>query len=123
VRRELWGYATGESLGNDALISESYQGIRPAPGYPACPDPTEKQTLFELLDVEANIGLHLTESCAMVPTAAVSGWYLAHPASKYFGVGRVGKDQVVDYAARKGWTVEEAERWLAPNLGYDPDDA
>ena len=122
VRREFWGYAAAESLDNDALISESYQGIRPAPGYPACPDHTEKLTLFELLGVEERIGVALTESCAMTPAASVSGWYLAHPQSRYFGVGRLGKDQVEDYAARKGWTLAEAERWLAPNLGYDPDE-
>jgi 5-methyltetrahydrofolate--homocysteine methyltransferase len=122
VRQELWGYVPSEPMDNDALISESYQGIRPAPGYPACPDHTEKIKLFELLDVESRIGVHLTESCAMVPTASVSGWYFAHPAATYFGVGRLGRDQVEDYAARKGWTVEEAERWLSPNLGYDPED-
>jgi 5-methyltetrahydrofolate--homocysteine methyltransferase len=122
VRRELWGYASGEALDNDGLISESYQGIRPAPGYPACPDHTEKFTLFELLDVESHIGVRLTESCAMVPTASVSGWYLAHPSANYFGIGRLGRDQVEDYATRKGWTVEDAERWLAPNLGYDPEE-
>jgi 5-methyltetrahydrofolate--homocysteine methyltransferase len=121
VRRELWGYAAREDLGGSALIAESYQGIRPAPGYPACPDHTEKDTLFDLLDVEERIGVRLTESCAMTPAASVSGWYFAHPAARYFGVGRVGRDQVEDYATRKGWTVAEAERWLAPNLGYDPD--
>jgi len=120
VRRELWGYAPDEALGNDALIEEAYRGIRPAPGYPACPDHTEKRTLFELLDVESRIDLHLTESCAMTPAAAVSGWYFSHPEARYFGVGRVGRDQVVDYAERKGWSPEEAERWLSPNLGYEP---
>jgi len=123
VRTEFWGYASGETLSGDALISESYQGIRPAPGYPACPDHTEKRTLFDLLDVEAGIGVSLTESFAMTPAASVSGWYLAHPAAKYFGVGRLGRDQIEDYAARKGWSVADAEQWLASNLGYDPEDA
>ncbi len=119
VRTRYWAYATDESLGNDDLIDEAYQGIRPAPGYPACPDHTEKRTLFELLDVERTIGVALTESCAMTPGASVSGWYFSHPECAYFGVGRLGKDQVEDYAERKGWTVKEAERWLSPNLGYD----
>jgi 5-methyltetrahydrofolate--homocysteine methyltransferase len=120
VRRELWGYAPEESLGNDALIDEAYRGIRPAPGYPACPDHTEKRTLFALLDAEARAGVELTESCAMLPAASVSGWYFAHPAARYFGVGRIGRDQVADYARRKGWSLGEAERWLAPSLGYEP---
>jgi 5-methyltetrahydrofolate--homocysteine methyltransferase len=123
VRKSLWGYAPEESLDNEALIQESYRGIRPAPGYPACPDHTEKRTLFELLDAKRRIGVQLTESCAMLPTASVSGWYFAHPRARYFGIGRVGRDQVEDYARRKGWTLAEAERWLAPNLGYDPEDA
>jgi 5-methyltetrahydrofolate--homocysteine methyltransferase len=123
VRKSLWGYAPEETLDNEALIQESYRGIRPAPGYPACPDHTEKRTLFDLLDAKRRIGVHLTESCAMVPTASVSGWYFAHPRARYFGIGRVGRDQLEDYARRKGWTVAEAERWLAPNLGYDPEDA
>ena len=97
-------------------------GIRPAPGYPACPDHTEKETLFRLLRAEERTGIRLTESMAMWPGASVSGWYLAHPESQYFVVGRLGRDQVADYAARKGWTLAEAERWLAPNLGYDPED-
>jgi 5-methyltetrahydrofolate--homocysteine methyltransferase len=122
VRRKLWGYAPDEALDNDALIAESYRGIRPAPGYPACPDHTEKHTLFELLDVESRIGVRLTESCAMWPAASVSGWYFAHPSARYFGVGRLGRDQVTDYARRKGWTLAEAERWLGPSLGYDPDE-
>ena len=122
VRSELWGYAPDESLDNDGLIAESYHGIRPAPGYPACPDHTEKRTLFELLDAGHAIGVELTESCAMTPAASVSGWYIGHPQAKYFGVGRLGRDQVEDYAARKGWTVTEAEQWLSPNLGYDPDE-
>jgi 5-methyltetrahydrofolate--homocysteine methyltransferase len=118
VRREFWGYAADEHLDNDQLIAEKYRGIRPAPGYPACPEHTEKQTIWELLDVEDSIGLQLTESMAMWPGAAVSGLYFSHPKSQYFVLGRVGRDQVEDYAARKGWTVDEAERWLSPNLGY-----
>ncbi|MHA3976926.1 methionine synthase [Halovulum sp. GXIMD14794] len=121
VRRSLWGYAAGEDLDNEALIAETYRGIRPAPGYPACPDHTEKRTLFQLLDAERHTGLTLTESCAMWPASAVSGLYFAHPDSQYFGIGRLGRDQVEDYAARKGWSLEEAERWLAPNLGYTPE--
>jgi 5-methyltetrahydrofolate--homocysteine methyltransferase len=120
VRRELWGYAPGEALDNTALIAERYRGIRPAPGYPACPEHTEKRTLFALLDAERTAGMTLTESCAMLPTASVSGWYLAHPEAQYFGLGRIGRDQVEDYARRKGMTVADAERWLAPNLAYDP---
>ena len=120
VRRELWGYAPDEALANEQLIAEDYAGIRPAPGYPAQPDHTEKRTLFTLLDAENKIGVKLTESCAMWPAAAVSGLYFAHPKSRYFGVGKIGRDQVADYAARKGWTVEEAERWLGPILNYDP---
>jgi len=120
VRRELWGYAPDEALDNAALVAERYRGIRPAPGYPACPEHTEKRTLFALLDAEAAAGMTITESCAMLPTASVSGWYLAHPEARYFGLGRIGRDQVEDYAARKGMTVAEAERWLAPNLAYDP---
>jgi 5-methyltetrahydrofolate--homocysteine methyltransferase len=122
VRTEFWGYAGDEGLDNDALIAERYRGIRPAPGYPACPEHTEKQLLWELLDVEAATGITLTESMAMWPGAAVSGWYFSHPDSQYFVVGRLGRDQVEDYAARKGWTLAEAERWLSANLGYDPED-
>ncbi len=122
VRREFWGYAADERLANEELVAERYRGIRPAPGYPACPEHTEKRTIWELLDVEAAIGLHLTESMAMWPGAAVSGLYFAHPESRYFNLGRLGRDQVEDYARRKGWTVAEAERWLAPNLGYRTDD-
>ena len=118
VRREFWGYAASESLDNAALIREQYRGIRPAPGYPACPDHTEKGPLFRVLDAERAIGLHLTESYAMLPTAAVSGYYIAHPEARYFGTGKIGRDQVEDYARRKGITVEEAERWLAPVLAY-----
>jgi 5-methyltetrahydrofolate--homocysteine methyltransferase len=120
VRRELWGYAADEALGSEALIREEYRGIRPAPGYPACPEHTEKRTLWELLEVEKNAGITLTESCAMSPGAAVSGYYFSHPESTYFGVAEIGRDQVSEYAERKGMTLEEAERWLAPNLGYDP---
>ncbi|HEX5985211.1 MAG TPA: vitamin B12 dependent-methionine synthase activation domain-containing protein, partial [Nocardioides sp.] len=122
VRRELWGYAADESLDNEGLIRERYRGIRPAPGYPACPDHTEKATLWDLLDVERATGIELTDSMAMWPGAAVSGWYFAHPQSQYFVVGRVGKDQVEEYAVRKGQTLAETERWLSPNLGYEPED-
>ena len=121
VRTELWGYVPEEGLGNAELIAEKYQGIRPAPGYPACPEHTEKDTLWELLDVEKNAGIELTESRAMWPGAAVSGWYFSHPESRYFVVGRINRDQVEDYAQRKGWTLAEAEKWLAPNLGYEPE--
>jgi len=121
VRKEFWGYAADESWRNEDLIKEKYRGIRPAPGYPACPDHTEKGTLFALLDATKNTGIELTESYAMYPTAAVSGWYFSHPESQYFVVGRVSKEQVEDYAKRKGWTLAEAERWLAPNLDYDPE--
>ena len=120
VRREFWGYAPDEDLDNDALISEAYQGIRPAPGYPACPDHTEKRTLFDLLAAEENAGIELTDSFAMMPGSSVSGFYFSHPEARYFGVGRILRDQVEDYAARKGMTVAEVERWLAPNLGYTP---
>ena len=119
VRREFWGYAPHESLTNDALIKEEYLGIRPAPGYPACPDHTEKSTLWRLLDAERNTGVRLTENYAMWPTASVSGLYFSHPGSHYFGVGRLGRDQVKDYARRKGMSINEAERWLRPNLSYD----
>ncbi|NCT68148.1 MAG: methionine synthase [Rhodanobacteraceae bacterium] len=121
VRKEFWGYAPDEALGNDALIAEQYRGIRPAPGYPACPDHTEKTTLFRLLDATKNAGIELTEGFAMYPAAAVSGWYFAHPRSQYFVVGRLTREQVEDYARRKGWSLVEAERWLAPNLDYDPE--
>lgn len=119
VRRTIWGYASDETLGNEDLIREKYTGIRPAPGYPACPDHTEKRTLFDLLEAEKNAGVTLTESFAMYPAAAVSGWYIAHPQSKYFPVGKIGKDQVEDYARRKNMSVEDIERWLAPVLSYD----
>jgi 5-methyltetrahydrofolate--homocysteine methyltransferase len=118
VRKKWWGYAPDENLSNPELIAEKYDGIRPAPGYPACPDHTEKKLLFDLLDAP-KIGITLTESYAMYPTAAVSGFYFSHPDSKYFGLGKIEKDQVVDYAKRKGMTVEEMERWLSPNLSYD----
>ena len=119
VRKDLWGYAADEQLDNEALIKEKYQGIRPAPGYPACPDHTEKATLFALLDGEANTGVSLTENFAMTPAASVSGWYFSHPESKYFGLGKIDKDQVTDIAARKDMELEQMERWLAPNLSYD----
>lgn len=122
VRKELWGYHADEILDNDALIDEKYRGIRPAPGYPACPDHTEKALLWELLDVENRIGMTLTESFAMLPTAAVSGFYFAHPESRYFGLGKITEDQVTDYAQRKNWDMPTAERWLAPALSYDGDD-
>ncbi|OAQ38530.1 methionine synthase [Pedobacter psychrophilus] len=118
VRKDYWGYAEDEILDNESLIKEKYQGIRPAPGYPACPDHTEKGTLWELLDAENKIGLKITESFAMYPTAAVSGFYFAHPEARYFGLGKINKDQVEDYAIRKGMDLETAERWLSPNLGY-----
>jgi len=121
VRREFWGNQPDEQLDNESLIHEKYKGIRPAPGYPACPDHTEKTTLFRLLDATHNTSIELTEGFAMYPTAAVSGWYFSHPDSQYFVVGRLTREQVEDYAKRKGWTREEAERWLAPNLDYDPD--
>ncbi|VAW76270.1 5-methyltetrahydrofolate--homocysteine methyltransferase [hydrothermal vent metagenome] len=121
VRKQHWGYNASETLDNKALIKEQYQGIRPAPGYPACPEHTEKALLWDLIDPATNAGMTITEHFAMLPTAAVSGWYFSHPEAKYFGVGKINRDQVEDYAQRKGMTLEEAERWLAPNLGYDPD--
>jgi 5-methyltetrahydrofolate--homocysteine methyltransferase len=122
VRRELWGYAPGEQFEVEDLIKEHYRGIRPAPGYPACPDHTEKATMWQLLDAERSTGIVLTESYAMWPGASVSGWYLAHPDARYFAVGRINRDQAADYARRKGWTLKQAEKWLAPNLGYEPED-
>jgi 5-methyltetrahydrofolate--homocysteine methyltransferase len=122
VRTEFWGYVPDEELDNEALIKERYVGIRPAPGYPACPEHTEKRSIWELLDVKANTGIELTESMAMWPGASVSGLYFSHPQSQYFVLGRVGRDQVEDYAKRKGWTVAQAERWLSSNLGYRTDD-
>jgi 5-methyltetrahydrofolate--homocysteine methyltransferase len=123
VRREFWGYAPDEALSNQDLIAEKYRGIRPAPGYPACPDHTEKKTLFRLLDATKHTGLELTESMAMYPGAAVSGFYFSHPDAAYFGVGRIERDQVEDYAKRKSMSLPEAERWLSPNLNYDPAEA
>ena len=120
VRKEFWGYAPDENLDNEALIREEYRGIRPAPGYPACPDHSEKSVLFDLLGAPENAGVTLTEGFAMLPAAAVAGFYFAHPRSRYFGVGKIGRDQVEDYAARKGVPLSRAERWLAPNLGYEP---
>jgi 5-methyltetrahydrofolate--homocysteine methyltransferase len=120
VRKEFWGYAAGERLSNEQLIAEEYRGIRPAPGYPACPDHTEKATIWKLLDVENNAGIKLTDSFAMWPAAAVSGLYFAHPKAAYFGVGKIERDQVEDLARRKGKAVAEMERWLAPNLNYEP---
>jgi 5-methyltetrahydrofolate--homocysteine methyltransferase len=119
ARRE-WGYGRGEELTNDDLIREEYRGIRPAPGYPACPDHTEKQTIWRLLDVERETGIQLTDSCAMWPAAAVSGLYFSHPQSRYFAVDLMTRDQVEDYARRKGIPLADAERWLSPNLGYEP---
>jgi 5-methyltetrahydrofolate--homocysteine methyltransferase len=120
VRTEFWGYAPEERIDVAALVAERYRGIRPAPGYPACPDHTEKRTLFDLLDVPNAAGITLTESCAMLPAASVSGWYFAHPEARYFGLGRIGRDQVLDYAARKAMAAEDVERWLAANLAYTP---
>jgi 5-methyltetrahydrofolate--homocysteine methyltransferase len=121
VRTEYWAYQPDEALDSEALIKEKYVGIRPAPGYPACPEHTEKQTNWELLDVKANTGIELTESMAMWPGASVSGLYFSHPQSQYFVIGRLGRDQVTEYAERKGWAMDEAERWLSPNLGYRSD--
>lgn len=118
TRREFWGYAPEERLDSKGLIGEQYRGIRPAPGYPACPDHTEKQVLWQMLEVERHTGIRLTESCAMHPAASVSGWYFAHPGARYFTVGPIGSDQLRDYAARKGIDESEARRWLSPNLGY-----
>jgi 5-methyltetrahydrofolate--homocysteine methyltransferase len=120
VRRELWGYAAEEALTNEQLVREEYRGIRPAPGYPAQPEHSEKATLFKLLDAEDKIGVKLTESFAMWPGSSVSGFYFSHPDSRYFGVGKIERDQVADYARRKGWDIATAERWLGPLLNYDP---
>jgi 5-methyltetrahydrofolate--homocysteine methyltransferase len=119
VRTEFWAYARDEALDNESLIREQYRGIRPAPGYPACPDHTEKRALFDLLQAEANAGITLTDSFAMLPAAAVSGWYFWRPEATYFGVGKIERDQVEDYARRKGMDLATVERWLAPNLNYD----
>jgi 5-methyltetrahydrofolate--homocysteine methyltransferase len=121
VRKEFWGYAPDESLDNKALIDETYQGIRPAPGYPACPDHSEKRTLFQLLEADACAGIIAKLLVRVMPAASVSGFYFAHEQARYFGVGRVGRDQVEDYARRKGVSVTEAEETLAANLGYAPD--
>jgi 5-methyltetrahydrofolate--homocysteine methyltransferase len=118
--RNEWGFGKTENLSNDQLIDEQYRGIRPAPGYPACPDHTEKRTLFNLLHAEKNAGINLTESFAMWPAASVSGLYFAHPQSRYFAVDRITRDQVEDYAKRKNMPLRDVERWLSPNLGYDP---
>ena len=118
IRINIWGYKTKENLNNKDLINEKYQGIRPAPGYPACPDHTEKKSLWSLIDVEKNTGIKLTENFAMTPTAYVSGWYISHPDSHYFSIGKINEDQVKDYADRKGWNKTEAEKWLSPNLSY-----
>jgi 5-methyltetrahydrofolate--homocysteine methyltransferase len=118
--RENWGYGRDENLTSEDLIRERYRGIRPAPGYPACPDHTEKRTIFDLLAAEKNTGIELTESFAMLPASSVSGLYFAHPESKYFQVGKVGRDQVLDYQRRKGMPLADIERWLSPNLGYEP---
>jgi len=119
VRKELWAYAPDEDLANDQLITEAYAGIRPAPGYPACPDHTEKGLIWDILGAEEKIGVRLTESFAMTPGSSVSGMYFSHPEAKYFGTGKIERDQVEDYAERKGWSLEEAERWLAPILNYE----
>jgi 5-methyltetrahydrofolate--homocysteine methyltransferase len=121
VRKELWGFAADESLDTEALIDEKYRGIRPAPGYPACPEHSEKETLFRLLDATAHTGMTLTDSFAMYPAASVSGYYFSHPGSQYFVVGRVSKEQAADYARRKGVSLQQAERLLASNLDYDPE--
>lgn len=118
VRKEYWGYAKDEKISIQELIDENYVGIRPAPGYPACPDHTEKRILFDLLDAENKAGIILTESMAMYPASSVSGFYFSHPQSKYFGLGKINKDQVEDYAKRKGESVEFIEKWMSPNLGY-----
>jgi 5-methyltetrahydrofolate--homocysteine methyltransferase len=120
VRREFWGYAPDEHLNGEQLIREQYRGIRPAPGYPACPDHTEKTALWQLLDPEQHAAMTLTESFAMYPASAVSGWYFSHPEARYLTVGRIDRDQAEDYARRKRMTLAEVERWLAPNLGYEP---
>ncbi len=116
VRKEYWGYVPTEALTHEELVKETYQGIRPAPGYSACPDHLEKKTLFDLLDVSKNLGVTLTESMAMIPPSSVSGWYFAHPEARYFNVGKIGRDQLIDYAQRKDMSVTEMERWLSANL-------
>ena len=116
IRKEFWGYGIAENLDNESLISEEYQGIRPAPGYPACPDHSQKEKLFHLLDVQNEIGVELTESMAMMPAASVSGFYFAHPEAKYFGIGKITVEQLEDYAGRREWSVEKARKWLVSNL-------
>ena len=116
IRKEYWGYAESEKIGKEEMLAGKYRGIRPAPGYPACPDHTEKRLLFNLLDAENAIGVGLTENFAMTPPATVSGWFFSHPGSAYFNVGRIGQDQLEDYATRKSFTIDEAAKWLAPNL-------
>jgi len=123
VRHEFWGYAADEKLSQPELIAEGYRGIRPAPGYPACPDHRPKAALFRVLDAERNAGMRLTESFAMLPASAVAGFYLSHPQSSYFAVGKIGRDQVEDYARRSGTSLAEAEKWLAPSLAYEPQPA
>jgi 5-methyltetrahydrofolate--homocysteine methyltransferase len=118
VRQEFWGYAADEKLSHTDLITEKYQGIRPAPGYPACPDHSEKPALFSLLAAHQNTGMELTEGFAMTPAASVSGYYIGHPEARYFGMSKLAKDQVEDYVRRKGVDLAQAEKWLAPNLGY-----
>jgi 5-methyltetrahydrofolate--homocysteine methyltransferase len=120
VRTKYWGHSTSEKLDNEALIKEEYLGIRPAPGYPACPEHSEKVTISEILDLENTVGITLTSSYAMYPTSSVSGFFFAHPESSYFGLGKIGEDQVASYATRKGITLQEAERLLSPNLAYSP---
>jgi 5-methyltetrahydrofolate--homocysteine methyltransferase len=120
IARQAWGFGKREGLSKEDLIDEKYRGIRPAAGYPACPDHTEKRGLMALLNAEESVGIQLTENCAMTPASSVSGLYFGHPEARYFAVGPVGKDQVEDYASRKGVAVGEAERWLRPNLAYDP---
>jgi 5-methyltetrahydrofolate--homocysteine methyltransferase len=120
LARDEWGFGKTEDLSTDQLIAEKYRGIRPAAGYPACPDHTEKGTLWTLLDVEKNTGMRITESFAMWPGSSVSGLYFAHPQARYFTLGKIDRDQVVDYRARKGMSTQEVERWLGPNLGYEP---
>ena len=122
VRVNYWGYASDEALDQNELIAQKYRGIRPASGYPACPDHTQKTILWELLDVEKHTGISLTESLAMWPASSVSGWYFSHPESRYFGVGKIGKDQISDYASRRGIEVQVAEKWLATSLAYEPDE-
>ena len=119
IRREFWGYAADEEMSNEDLISEKYRGIRPAPGYPACPDHTEKSALFELLDATSKAGITLTENFAMMPAASVSGFFFSHPQARYFATAKIDKDQIKDYAQRKGLSLEETERWLAPVLNYE----